>query len=118
MDAATFFGTMSRLMAQNPPAPADAPIVNEIAKIGIAPGKTFDTSELPPAVASALQNVPSEAQEKIKGHRKSGGAADENGWLVMSETGDCLLKMKKYDEAEVLLRECLALSVGKDPAEW
>jgi serine/threonine protein kinase len=38
--------------------------------------------------------------------------------LVLNHTGACLLKMKKYDEADVLLRDCLALRTRKAPGEW
>jgi hypothetical protein len=87
MDAASFFGMMSQLMATNPPAPADKPMLDEMAKIGIVPGKAFDASKLSPGVTAALEGVPQAAQEKIKSQAKSGGAQDENGWLVMTKTG-------------------------------
>ncbi len=38
--------------------------------------------------------------------------------LVMNHTGDCLMRMKKYTEADTLLRECLALRTRKAPGEW
>src|SRR5437763_17163125 len=46
------------------------------------------------------------------------GADHPRRLIVMNETCDCLLRMKEYDEAEALLRECLALRAGKAPAEW
>jgi hypothetical protein len=45
LDAATFFRTFAALLKNNPPAPVDAPIVAEMAKIGIVPGKEFDLSK-------------------------------------------------------------------------
>jgi tetratricopeptide (TPR) repeat protein len=36
----------------------------------------------------------------------------------MNQTGACLIQMKKFHEAELLLRECLALRMGKHPGEW
>ena len=45
MDLATFFGTMTRLMNDNPPAPAEAPIVARLTSIGIVAGKVFSPDE-------------------------------------------------------------------------
>ena len=53
MDAASYFKLMAALMKDNPPAKADAPIVEKMAKIGIVPGQDFDASKLDPAVAKA-----------------------------------------------------------------
>jgi hypothetical protein len=78
---------LSHLMARNPRATADQPILTEMAKIGIVPGKAFDQGKLPQAAGAALQGVPKEAQGKILAHRKNGGETYENGWLVMTRTG-------------------------------
>ena len=58
MDAATYFNTLAKLMKDNPPAKAYAPMVKKLAKIGIVPGKEFDISKLDPAVAKGLKGVP------------------------------------------------------------
>ena len=41
MDAATYFKMLAMLMKDNPPAKADAPMVEKMAKIGIVPGQGF-----------------------------------------------------------------------------
>ena len=38
MDAATYFAVLAALMKDNPPAAADAPMVEEMARIGLVPG--------------------------------------------------------------------------------
>jgi hypothetical protein len=86
MDTATYFNTLAALMKDNPPAKADAPMVEKMAKIGIVPGKDFDVSKLDPAVAKGLQGVPKAAQEKIMGFFKDAGK-EVNGWQVMTKTG-------------------------------
>jgi hypothetical protein len=86
MDAATYFNTLALLMKDNPPAKADAPMVEKMAKIGIVPGKDFDVSKLDPAVAKGLQGVPKAAQEKITGFFKDAGK-EVNGWQIMTKTG-------------------------------
>ncbi len=86
MDAATYFNTLAVLMKDNPPAPADTPMVEMMTKIGIVPGKVFEIGKLDPAVARSLETVPKAAQEKIMDHFTHGGA-DVNGWRVMTKTG-------------------------------
>ena len=58
MDAGAYFKLLAALMKDNPPAEADAPMVEKMAKIGIEPGKDFDISKLDPAVAKGLQGGP------------------------------------------------------------
>jgi len=75
-------------MAVNPPVmPQDAPIVAEIGKIGLVPGKPFDLSKLPPADQAALADVGKAAFEQIAGVQKTGNKV-VNGWLLTSGTGD------------------------------
>jgi hypothetical protein len=86
LDAATYFGLLAKLMADNPPAKEDAPVVEKMAKIGIVPGKDFDASKLDPAVAKAVAKAPKVAQEKIMAHFKNAGTL-ENGWTFATKTG-------------------------------
>ncbi len=86
MDAATYFGTLARLMKDNPPAIADAPMVEKMAKIGIVPGQDFDISKLDPAIAKGLKGVPKAAQGAIMGFFKDAGK-EVNGWQIMTKTG-------------------------------
>jgi len=86
MDAATYFKTLAALMKGNPPAQADAAMVEKMAKIGIVPGTDFDFAKLDPAIAKSLESVPKLAQEKIMGYFKQAGK-EINGWQVMTRTG-------------------------------
>lgn len=86
IDAATYFKLLARLMKDNPPVAADAPLVEKIAKIGLVPGQDFDISKLNPTVAKGLQSVPKLAQAKIMGHFKDAGT-QINGWIVTTQTG-------------------------------
>ena len=54
MDAGEFFGRFARLMKDNPPAAADAPMVKKLARLGIEPGKDFDIKQADPRIARAL----------------------------------------------------------------
>ena len=54
-----YFDMMARLMCKDaPPAPEDASIVAEMARIGIVPCKEFDLSALDPAAQEALKTLP------------------------------------------------------------
>ena len=80
MDANAFFGRLARLMKDNPPAPADAPMVEKLRKLGIEPGKDFDIAKLESDTAKGLQRamgtfaILQKAIKKLK---------TENGWIVI-----------------------------------
>ena len=57
MDAATFFNRLALLMKDNPPAPADAPMVQELAGLGIVPGKPFKPAAVDPPVLRGLEKA-------------------------------------------------------------
>jgi len=86
LDVEAYFNTLARLMKDNPPAPADAPMLKKLANMGVVPGKPFKLGTLEPAVAKALQDVPKVAQAKILGHFKTAGE-DKNGWIFTTKTG-------------------------------
>jgi hypothetical protein len=86
MDAGAYFKLLSALMANNPPAEADAPMVANLAKIGIGPGKDVDITKLDAAVAKGLERAPKAGVEKIMAHFKNAGT-NVNGWQVMTKTG-------------------------------
>ncbi len=86
LDAATYFKMLALLMKDNPPAKADAPMVEKMAKMGIVPGKGFDIGKLDAAAVKALQGVPKVAQGKIMGHFKNAGV-DKNGWIYTTKAG-------------------------------
>ena len=88
MDTQTYFNAVAMSMAVNPPVlPQDAPMVAEMAKIGLVPGKPFDLSKLPSADQAALADVAKAAFEKIAGTEKTGNKV-VNGWLLTSGTGE------------------------------
>jgi hypothetical protein len=81
-----YFTLLAKLMVANPPAAADAPIVKEMAQIGIVPGKPFVSSALGAARAEAIKAVPKIAFDKIMAHYKSAGS-HKNGWLFTTDAG-------------------------------
>jgi hypothetical protein len=65
LDAATFFGMLTELMARNPPAAKDRPILDRMAKIGMVPGGAFDRASLSPEMTRAIESVPAEGRNRI-----------------------------------------------------
>ena len=86
LSAEDYFKLLARLMKDNPPAKADAPMLEKLAKIGIVPGRKFDINRFGPDVAKALQGVPKPAFEKIMAHYKNAGTLT-NGWLFTTRAG-------------------------------
>lgn len=86
MDAQTFFSQLASAMAANPPSPADAPMVDTLAKLGISPGEPFDLNAQDPATAQALRQAVSTGQQRIQQAVSSIGK-DVNGWRVALDLG-------------------------------
>ncbi|MFO1095614.1 MAG: DUF1254 domain-containing protein [Planctomycetaceae bacterium] len=86
LSAAEYFDLLAKLMQANPPAAADAPVLEQMAKLGIAPGKPFEVQQLEPAVQAVLQDVPKAGFGAIMAHFKSAGT-NENGWVFTTGTG-------------------------------
>jgi hypothetical protein len=86
MDAGAYFKLFAELLKTNPPAAADAPMVEKISKIGIVPGKDFDIDKTDPSIAKTLQDVPKKAQEKIMAEFKNIGKP-VNGWTYSTKLG-------------------------------
>ena len=87
MDIQAYFNAMAMSMVVNPPSSQDAPIVAEMAKIGLVPGKPFELSKLPSGDQAVLADVGKVAFEQIAGEEKKGNKI-VNGWLLTSGTGD------------------------------
>jgi hypothetical protein len=86
MDAASYFALLATLMKDNPPAAADAPMVAEMATIGLVPGDPFDPAKLGPDFAKDLDRVPPEANAKIMAALKDLGPP-HNGWSYSTHLG-------------------------------
>ena len=85
MDAGTFFNRLAHLMVDNPPYPADGPMLEKLKKIGVEPGKDFDINKLDPNVVKGLKRVPAEAWSLL-----AAGAYTlkvPNGWIIGADLG-------------------------------
>jgi hypothetical protein len=87
LDAAQFFKLFGELWKTNPPAAADGPILERMARIGLVPGQDFEMGKLEPSTVQALEGVPKIAQGKIMAHSREAGIM-QNGWMYTTKTGD------------------------------
>lgn len=86
-----YFTLLAKLMVANPPAKADKPMVEKMARLGIVAGQPFDGSKLDPVARAAFQDVPKIANRKIMRWLKEGIIAGDfsfhDGWLFSTKTG-------------------------------
>ena len=85
MPADKYFAYAAELLKLQPPHITDEPIIAQMKRIGIEPGKSFDISKLDPAVQKALQSVPEDAQQLIK-WKLATLARVVNGWSMNTDT--------------------------------
>ena len=79
-----YFNYLARLMKTNPPAAADAPMVEKMKAIGLEPGKDFDPSKLGAFDKEVIKTVPKVAQVKIMEYFKK-AAEPVNGWTYLTK---------------------------------
>ena len=79
-----YFNYLARLMKTNPPAAADAPLVEKMKAIGLEPGKDFDPSKLGAFDKEVIKTVPKLAQVKIMEYFKK-AAEPVNGWMYLTK---------------------------------
>ncbi|TXL80396.1 DUF1254 domain-containing protein [Vineibacter terrae] len=85
MDAVAYFSLLAQLMKTNPPSAADAPALAKFARIGLVPGKDFDSSKLR---ADFIKRIPEIAVDRIMIQFKiNKDIKDINGWAYTTKTG-------------------------------
>jgi len=66
MSAGAYFAYAAELLKLHPPHITDQPIIAEMQRIDIEPGKSFDISRVDPVVRKALEAAPRQAQALMK----------------------------------------------------
>ena len=77
-----YFSYLAKLMKTSPPTAQDAPVVTEMAKIGLEPGKEFDANKLALVDREIIKTVPKLALLKMVEHLKQ--QKTTNGWLYFT----------------------------------
>ena len=85
MPAGRFFAYAAELMGQQPPHITDQPILAQMKKLGIEPGKPFDFAKVDPNIARALDTAP-EAGQKLMDWKLPTIARVVNGWSMNTDT--------------------------------
>jgi len=85
MPVAKYFAYAAELLKLHQPHITDQPILAQMARIGIEPGKSFDFDKLDPVVKKALENVPEEAQQLMT-WKLTTLARVVNGWSMNTDT--------------------------------
>lgn len=85
MAAADFFKYGAELLKLHRPHITDQPIIAQMKRIGIEPGKSFDFASLDPAVQKALEQAPADAQ-KLMEWKLPSLARVVNGWSMNTDT--------------------------------
>jgi hypothetical protein len=85
MSAAKYFAYAAELLKVNPPHVTDQPIIAQLKKIGIEPGKSFDLDKAAPAVRNALASAHEDAQQ-LMAWKMPTIARVANGWSMNTDT--------------------------------
>jgi hypothetical protein len=85
MPAVKYFTYAAELLKLHPPSITDQPIIAQMKRIGIEPGKSFDFDKLDPAVKRALESAPHDAQQ-IMAWKMPTLARVANGWSMNTDT--------------------------------
>ena len=85
MPAGKFFAYAAELLKANPPHITDQPIIAQLKKIGVEPGKSFDLDKAEPVVRNALAKAPEEAQQ-LMAWKLPTLARVANGWSMNTDT--------------------------------
>jgi hypothetical protein len=85
MPADKYFAYAAELIKLHHPHSTDQPIIAQLKKIGIEPGKSFDISKLDPVVKAAVEGAPAEAQA-LMAWKLPTLARVANGWSMNTDT--------------------------------
>jgi hypothetical protein len=110
MEPAAFFAAFAQAMKANPPHPADAPLLHDLARIGIVPGEDFDPSKLSPDQVAALNQGVRAAMARIEQFVGS-AASVKPGWTSFQGT------IGRYGTNYMARAVTARIAVGANPAE-
>jgi hypothetical protein len=85
MPADKFFSYAAEILKVNPPHITDQPMIAQLRKIGIEPGKSFDLNNAASAIRKAFESAPAEAQQ-LMAWKMPTLARVANGWSMNTDT--------------------------------
>jgi hypothetical protein len=87
MSASEFFVHFAELMKVNPPHANDYPILQQMERLDIVPGESFDLSKASSETKSALQAAPAGGLAKIRAYAPHASAFINDRGMIMSPVG-------------------------------
>ncbi len=88
LTAQAFWTQFAELMQTNPPTEADAPMVAQLAQLGIVPGQSLDWEQLSPAMVDALEAGMIQGLATIAAAGKKPAVEIKNTWAMAYGLGD------------------------------
>jgi hypothetical protein len=85
MTGAVFFARLAKVLADNPPYPADNKMIERLKRFGVEPGKVFDASKLDPEILKGINLVPFEVYKLFDSGPYT--MKSVNGWINMLDIG-------------------------------
>ena len=85
MPADKYFAYAAELLKLHPPHITDEPIIAQMKRIGIEPGKSLDFAKLDPAIQQALMSAPEDARQ-LMAWKVATIARVVNGWSMNTDT--------------------------------
>jgi Uncharacterized conserved protein len=85
MDAASFFAELNRLMAGNPPAPADSALLDALTVLSVGPGREFVLMEMPASSVASIEKGHAAGLAAIKGVAGEKIGKRMNGWSILPD---------------------------------
>jgi hypothetical protein len=85
MSGATFFNRLAQVLADNPPRPADAKMVEGLKRLGVEPGKPFDATKADPAILDGINKAPAFVNMEFETGPFS--MKTVNGWITVLDVG-------------------------------
>jgi len=87
LGAGPFFARLTKLMKANPPTANDEPIVQRLARLGMAPGAPFDLGQLPASIVDAIEGGVAAARARLHGTTMAALGKPVNGWRIQLDLG-------------------------------
>ncbi|RJF75881.1 DUF1254 domain-containing protein [Rhodopseudomonas palustris] len=85
MPAAAYFAAAAELLKLHPPHITDQPLIAQLRRIGLEPGKSFDLDKSDPVVRKALASAPEDGQH-LMAWKVPTLARIANGWTMNTDT--------------------------------
>src|SRR5580704_13415547 len=85
MGATEFFADFAELMKVNPPHSNDYPVLQQMERLGLVPGESFDLSKASPDIKSAFEAAPAAGLAKIEAYAPRASAFVNDWAMIMSQ---------------------------------